>query len=356
MKEAYQRGKVLARGKEVFIGIDVHKESWQVTVRAEGEEFFTGRLPSEYHALKQIIHRLPKCHIKVAYEAGPCGFWLYDKLTADGIETTVVPPSLIPVESGNRVKTDKRDSRKLAHLLERNMLKAVHVLSEEDRADRELVRTRRQILEHRSDVLRQIKSKLLFHGIKIPVSCARTWTQKYVKWLKGLTFASEPLRIAFNYLIELCEYLTDQLIKINKQVLELAKSEKYSKKVQLLRSVPGIGILIGIEILVELQDVERFSSADKLAAYIGLTPSEYSTGQHVRQGRITRCGNKRVRTCAVEASWILITKDRLARKKYDRLKRMKGAKRAIIAIARNLMVRIRRILINNEPYAALTKR
>jgi transposase len=308
-------------------------------------------LPSYYHALERIIARFPKCRIKVAYEAGPCGFWLYDKLTAEGIETIVVPPSLIPVESGNRVKTDKRDSRKLAHLLERNMLKRVYVLSEADRADRELVRTRRQILEHRSDVLRQIKSKLLFHGIKIPFSCDRTWTKKYVNWLKGLTLESEQLRIAFDYLIELCEYLTAQLIGISKQVVELAKSEKYSKKVQLLRSVPGIGVLVAIEMLVELQDVERFSSADKLAAYIGLTPSEYSTGQYVRQGRITRCGNKRVRTCAVEACWILITRDPLVRKKYDRLKRMKGAKRAIIAIARNLMVKIRRILLNNEPYA-----
>jgi transposase len=308
-------------------------------------------LPSYYHALERIIARFPKCRIKVAYEAGPYGFWLYDKLTAEGIETIVVPPSLIPVESGNRVKTDKRDSRKLAHLLERNMLKRVYVLSEADRADRELVRTRRQILEHRSDVLRQIKSKLLFHGIKIPFSCDRTWTKKYVNWLKGLTLESEQLRIAFDYLIELCEYLTAQLIGISKQVVELAKSEKYSKKVQLLRSVPGIGVLVAIEMLVELQDVERFSSADKLAAYIGLTPSEYSTGQYVRQGRITRCGNKRVRTCAVEACWILITRDPLVRKKYDRLKRMKGAKRAIIAIARNLMVKIRRILLNNEPYA-----
>jgi transposase len=351
MKEDYQRKQVLARGKEAFIGIDVHKESWQVTVRAEGEEIFNGRLPSQYHALERIIARLPKCRIKVAYEAGPCGFWLYDKLTADGIETIVVPPSLIPVESGNKVKTDKRDSRKLSHLLERNMLKRVYVLNEEDQAYRELVRTRRQILEHRSDVLRQIKSKLLFHGIKIPFSCNRTWTKKYVTWLKGLTLESEQLRIAFDYLIELCEYLTAQLISISKRVLELSRSEKYGKKVQLLKSVPGIGTLIALEILVELPDIERFSSADKLASYIGLTPSEYSTGQYVRQGRITRCGNKRVRTCAVEACWILITRDPLVRKKYDKLKRMKGAKRAIIAIARNLMVRIRRILLDNEPYA-----
>ena len=282
MKEAYQKKEVLARNREVFIGIDVHKDSWQTTIRAEGEELFMGRLPSQYHALENLIARLPGCRTKVAYEAGPCGFWLYDRLTADGIDTTVVPHSLIPVESGNRVKTDKRDSRKLVHLLERNMLKKVYVLSEEDRADRELVRTRRQILEYRSDVMRQIKSKLLFHGIRIPFSSNRTWTKKYVNWLKGLSFQSEHLRMAFEYLIDLCEYLTAQLIGINKKVMELAKGEKYSKKVQILKSVPGIGTLIAIEMLSELQDVGRFSSANKLAAYIGLTPSEYSTGQYVR--------------------------------------------------------------------------
>ena len=110
-------------------------------------------MPSQYHSLERLIARFSKCRIKVAYEAGPCRFWLHDKLAADGIETIVVPPSLIPIESGKRVKTDKRDSRKLAHLLERNMLKRVYVLNEAERADRELVRTRRQILEHRSDVL-----------------------------------------------------------------------------------------------------------------------------------------------------------------------------------------------------------
>jgi transposase len=139
MRKAYQKGKVLAKGKDVYIGIDVHKEQWHVTVQVDGEEVFHGSMLSEYQSLRKLLERLKDCRIKVAYEAGPCGFWLYDKLSADGIETIVVPPSLIPVESGNKVKTDKRDSRKLAKLLQSNMLKKVHVLTEEDRANRELV-------------------------------------------------------------------------------------------------------------------------------------------------------------------------------------------------------------------------
>ena len=158
MKGELRNKKVLVRGKEVFIGVDVHKESWHVTARMEGEEVFHGGIPSQYHALWRLLDRFKDCKIKVAYEAGPCGFWLFDKLAQEGVEVLVVPPSLIPIESGNKVKTDKRDSRKLAKLLESSMLKRVYVLSEEDRVDREWLRTRRQIVEHRNEVARQIKS------------------------------------------------------------------------------------------------------------------------------------------------------------------------------------------------------
>lgn len=350
MKRTNQKKEILARGKTVYIGIDVHKESWHVTARTEGEEIFNGRMPSRYIALRSFFDRFKECIVKVAYEAGPCGFWLYDKLSQDCIETIVVPPSLIPIESGNKVKTDKRDSHKIAKLLENNMLKQVHVLTEEERAHRELVRTRRQIVNNRNDVARQIKSKLLFHGIKCPLPGKETWSKRYIKWLKELTLDRESLKTSFEYLMELYEYLTIQIISITRRVIKLSRIEKYRDKVDLLRTVPGIGYIIATELLVELQDIERFDSAEKIASYLGLTPSEYSTGQHVRQGRITRCGNSRARTCLVESSWFLIAKDPLMGRKYIKLKNRRGAKRAIIAIARNLIVRIRVMLLKNEPY------
>lgn len=350
MKKEYQKKENFTSSKAVYIGIDVHKDSWHVTFRSGDEEIFHGRLPSHYHALKRLFDRFCGCTIKGAYEAGPCGFWLYDKLTADGIETIVVPPSLIPLESGNRVKTDKRDSRKLAQLLERNMLKKVHVLTEEERAQRELVRTRRQLVEHRSDIARQIKSKLLFHGIESPFPARHAWSGLYLRWLKELSFTHKVLTLSLGYLIELYENVTVQIKKITRKVMELSRNNKYAQKIALLRSIPGVGMLVAIEILVELQDMKRFPSAEKIASYVGLTPSEYSTGQYTRQGRITRCGNKRVRTSLVEGSWILIYRDPIMRLKYERLKRRKGAKRAIIAIARHLIIRMRSILLSNEPY------
>jgi transposase len=350
MKKGYQEKGILARGKDVYVGIDVHKDNWHVTIRGEGEEILNVNMSSNYHALKKLLGRFQDCRIRVSYEAGPCGFWLYDRLTADGIDTIVAPPSLIPTESGNRVKTDKRDSRKLAWLLESNMLKRIYVLTEEERAHRELVRTRRQLVEHQCDVARQIKSKLLFYGVKSAFSGRSKWTKSYLTWLKGSIFKEEILNKSVKRLLELYEYLGEQIKEISKEAIALSRSEKYLSRVNLLRSVPGIGILSAMEILVELQDVERFNSARQIASYIGLTPSEYSTGQHIRQGGITRCGNKRVRTILVESSWILIGKDPYMQMKYRRLKNAKGGKRAIIAIARNLIIRLRKMLLTNEPY------
>ena len=350
MRGKNHREKIAVKGKEVFVGIDVHKESWQVTARVNGEELFHGRMASEYRILRGVLDRFEGGKIQVAYEAGPCGFGLHDQRREDGVEVMVVPPSLIPVESGNKVKTDKRDSRKLARLLEGNLLKRVYVLSEEDRADRELLRTRRQMVEHRNDVARQIKSKLLFYGVRSPFSEKGGWSKGFIRWIKELTLKWESVKVSFQSLIELYEYLTGQIMALNRKVAELSREDKYRERVKLLRSVPGIGVLIAMEILVEVQDMGRFRRAEELASYMGLTPSEFSTGQYIRQGRITRCGNKRVRTCLVESSWHLITKDPWMRRKYDRLKQWKGSKRAIIAIARTLIIRIRRILLNQEPY------
>lgn len=347
MKLKYQRKEELARGKRVSVGIDVHKDSWHVTALVEGEEMFNGRLPAEYRALDRLFRRFTDCSIKVAYEAGPCGFSLYDRLTENGIEALVVPPSLIPIESGNRVKTDRRDSSKLAELLDRKMLKRVHVLSEEQRRDRELLRTRRQLVNHRSSVMRQIKSKLLFHDIKAP--SGDRITQRYLKQLRTAT--EGVLQASFEVLINTCEFLTEQINKINREIAELAKSPEYSERMKLLQSIPGIGHLTAMEILVELQDVERFNSAKEIASYIGLTPSEYSTGQYVRQGRITSCGNKRIRSALVESSWILISRDLEMRARYMRIKAKRGGKRAIVAIARSLIIRIRKVLLSGQPYS-----
>jgi transposase len=125
MRGSNQSEKIGIRGKEVFVGIDVHKESWQVAAQVGGEEVFHGRIHSEYGSLRKVLNRFQDGKIRIAYEAGPCGFGLHDQLRRDGIEVIVVPPSLIPIESGNKVKTDKRDSQKLARLLESKPIRCI---------------------------------------------------------------------------------------------------------------------------------------------------------------------------------------------------------------------------------------
>ena len=132
--------------------------------------------------------------------------------------------------------------------------------------------------------------------------------------------------------------------------MELSRTDKYKARAELIRTAPGVGLLTGMEVLVELQEMGRFRSSEEIASYMGLTPSEYSTGEHIRQGRITRSGNWRVRNALIESSWILIGRDPWMRRTYLRLKSRKGAKRAIIALARKLIIILRSMVLRNMPY------
>ena len=192
MASKVKKNKINFKGKMVSIGIDMHKRSWRITALVEGDIVMAVTLARpNYNSFKKILAQFKGNYVRIAYEAGPAGFNLYDRLTEDGIECIVTPPSLIPTQSGSRVKTDKKDSLKLAKLLESNMLKKVWVLSAEERAHRQLVRTRRQIVNHRSDVMRQIKSLLLFHSIEIPFSSKQQWAG--FPSLKGLLINESQL-------------------------------------------------------------------------------------------------------------------------------------------------------------------
>jgi len=138
--------------------------------------------------------------------------------------------------------------------------------------------------------------------------------------------------------------------RLTSDVLKLAQEEKYAKRVSLLTTIPGIGPLSAMEILVKIQDITSFKTANALAAFLGLTPYQYSTGEHIRMGHITHAGNGRVRTTLVESSWLLIGKNPGLRSKYDRIKQRRGGKRAIVAVAKSLSVRMRRILLDQVPY------
>jgi transposase len=341
------------RGKHLFVGIDLHLKKWHVTIlREDGLTLFSNSIDGSWPALQGLLGRFFEASkISVVYEAGYFGFWLYDRLMEYGVEARVTPPNLIPTAAGDRVKTDRIDSAKLARRLRSDELKAVYVPTKEERAHRQVARRRRQLVEDRVRVQSRIKAHLRVNGVELPQESVGKWSLGYVDKLYAFRFEDRFEQESFKSLLEQYDFLSDQIGRQEALLRELSRSPKYEARVEILKSVPGIGWLSAMEVLLELQDVERFHSADALAAYVGLTPSQYSSGEKVRFGRITAQGKPTVRALLIRSAWSLIKKDALLQEKYQKLKVRAGAKRAIVAIARILVIRIRSILISKQPYA-----
>jgi len=336
--------------EELFVGIDIHKRTWHVTGQTADVELFSRSIPGKWEVLKKLLNRYKEYKISVVYEAGYFGFWLYDRLVDCGIDCIVTPPSLVPQEYGNKVKTDRRDSRKLSFLLAKGMLKRVWVPNKEELYHRQVSRRRRQLITDRVRTQNRIKSELQFHGIDIGEPEGK-WSRVYVENLHRIRFKNRWMQESFNRLLDLYDFLDKQVKEQTKLLKELSKTDLYQKRVEILQSVPGIGLIVAMEILLELQDVSRFRRAEQIAAYVGLTPSQYSSADKIRMGRITCIGKNSVRAALVEASWKLIKKDGVMQEKYERIKARAGGKRAIVAIARTLLLRTRRMLLDNTPYA-----
>ena len=333
----------------LYVGIDLHRVTWHVTIRTENCEVFSGGIPGSWEALKKLFQRYRNYQIRVVYEAGYFGFWLHDRIVAYGGECIVTPPSLIPQEYGNHVKTDRRDSRKLAYFLAKGLLKRVWVPTEEERYHRQVIRRRRQLVGDRVRVQNRIKAELRFYGIELPDVVGK-WTRGYVENLRRLRFNNRWMQESFQRLIEEYDFINEEVVKQTKVLRELAEEEPYRDRMKILRSAPGIGLIAGMEYLLELQNVERFQRSEQLAAYVGLTPSQYSSADKVRMGRITCIGKNTLRGTLVEVAWRVIAKDPAMRQKYDALKVRCGSKRAIVAIARIVLLRTRRMLIDRKPY------
>lgn len=229
------------------------------------------------------------------------------------------------------------------------MLKKIYVPTPEERGYRQVIRRRRQLIADRVRVQNRIKAELRFFGIDIgkPIG---PWSKIYLSNLKRVNLGDKWAQESYNRLIEEYEFLSNQVDKQTALLKELSQTQLYKEKVDILCSIPGVGIITAMEILLELQDVSRFRSAEQLAAYVGLTPSQHSSSDKVRMGRITGAGKNNLRAILVEAAWMLINKDKAMNKKYQSIKLRSGGKRAIVAVARSLVIRARRILLDKLPY------
>ena len=339
-------------GKEVFVGLEDSKSTWKIAVRSERMLIHQVSMEAKYPALIGYLrNKFPECAIHLIYEAGFKGFNLYDQLTADGIDCVVIPPHMVTEPKVSKVKTDKRDAKRLALVLENHDFKdPCYVPDKERREDRQVSRTLIAVQKDVVSTRNRIRKLLDFHGIEVPFD-KNEWGRKEFESLRKLPL-SEPVTIALNVLLAILETLWDQQTILRNYLRGLCKKERYRKAFQIARSLPGIGWFTAIRLILELgEDLSHFTNGKKIAGFVGLTSSEYSTGETERKGRITGMGSGFIRYCLIENSWVAIRKDQALLSKFSRVWRSSGSKKkAIVAVARVLIVRLRACIIAGTPY------
>jgi transposase len=348
----------VVKGKEVFVGLEDSKTTWKIAVRCENMLVHQAGMEAKYAVLRKFFdHRLPDCKIHVMYEAGFKGFNLFDRLIEDEIDCVVIPPHLVTEPKVNRIKTDKRDAKRLAYILEHHDFRdSCDVPDKERREDRQVSRT---LIAIQKDIIRtrcRIRMLIDFHGIEVPFKKAK-WGRSEFMALKNLPL-SEPLRISLEVLLMELEQLWAHRKTLTMALLGLCKKERYQKAFKIAKSVPGIGWYTAIRFVLEFgEDLRRFTSGKKIAGFVGLTPREHSTGETERKGRITGMGPSFIRATLIENSWAAVRKDQVLLAKFHRVWKATGSKKkAIVAVARMIIVRLRACIISGTPYAIGTVR
>jgi transposase len=288
-----------------WIGMDVHADKIQISVFRGNElepreEYETDADSRSMRRLLKKLSALPG-KVRCIYEAGPCGYVLQRFLSSNGISCDVAAPSLIPQRAGDRVKTDRRDAKKLGRLYRSGELTTVAIPEENQEAVRDLVRAREDALEDVRRKRHRLEKFLLRHGYRYRDS--RPWTLAHSKWLGGICFEDAFLKTVFDEYRISVEQAEDQLQRLSLAVAEVSTTVEYKKPTEFQMTLRGIQTLTAMTILSEFGDLRRFGSAREFMAAIGLVPSEFSSGAKTRRGSITKTGNAHVRRVLVEAAW-----------------------------------------------------
>jgi transposase len=291
-----------------YIGLDVHKETIAVAVARAGRAApeSRGEIANKPKAVSKLVERLNQEFdgelLLFCYEAGPCGYGLYRRLLELGHECQVVAPSLVPRRPGERVKTDRRDARKLAQALRSGDLTAVWVPDEEQEAMRDLTRARDDLKAQERKARQQLNAYVLRHGHAWPSNRAR-WTQTHYHWLESLTFAHDWQQVVLQEYIDAVKEASRRVADITAQMERVLPQWSLAPVVDSLVALRGIDKLAAMVLLAELGDISRFESPKQLMAYLGLVPSEHTSGSRRRQGAITKTGNGHARRMLVESAW-----------------------------------------------------
>jgi len=287
-----------------YVGIDAHKKDLFVAMLVDAAKApVSWQLANEPKAVRRLVRKLEReapGPVRVFYEAGPCGYALQRQMTTARVTCEVVAPALIPRQPGERVKTNRRDARKLAELGRAGLLTAVHPPSPEDEAVRDLARARDDAREDLQRCRHRLGKLLLRRGLHY---AGRNWTRGHRAWLESLTWAHAAERAVLDDYLLAIDHTEARLLELDARLGELAERDPYREPVGWLRCFRGIDTLTAMLILAELHHVQRFASAPALMAYLGLVPGEHSSGDRHRRGRITRTGNALVRRLLVETAW-----------------------------------------------------
>lgn len=335
-------------GKKVYLGIDVHKKTYAVTAICEGLVAKKDALPADPIKLINYCQKyFPGAQIESTYETGFCGFHLHRVLENHGIQNRVVHAAGIEIAAGDRVKTDKKDSKKLATHLSMGRLKGIHVPTKEREDFRALTRARDNFVNHRRRWACQIKSMLFQHGL-IPYDDERIVSEKWIKSLADLPMSDEVRYVVEEYAATWL-HLTAKIKALDEKIASQAAKDGILDEIY--RSVPGIGATSARVLANELGDTSQFQNEGQLFKYVGLTPTEHSSGEHVRQGHISRQGKPIIRKILVQAAWKAIRIDPDLKEIYERIAQRAGGKRAIVGIARRLIGRIRSCIRTGSMYS-----
>lgn len=307
--------------RSMFVGLDVHKDTIDVSIAEgdrQGEVRHYGVIASDLEALKKVVRALrrPGRQLHFVYEAGPCGFGIYRYLTQHGEDCAVVSPSMIPRRSGDRVKTDRRDSGLLARLHRAGELRAIYVPDISDEALRDLVRAREDAVMLATQAKQRLKAFLLRQGHRYPGR--EGWTRPHRQWLAALHFTTAAQHIALQEYRDTIDETERRLDRLTEQLRQLVPGWRWAPVVAALQALRGISFVTAVTIVAEIGDLTRFAHPRELMAYLGLVPSEYSSGPTVRRGAITKAGNPHVRRLLAEAAWAYQGAPRIGRRHADR--------------------------------------
>lgn len=314
-----------------YVGLDVHQDSIQVCVLSgcgTGSEEF--RVGGDGRGVSRLVRRLKKLggEVQCAYEAGPTGYALQRHLELEGLGCLLAAPSLIAVQPGARVKTDRRDARKLAEQLRAGMLTPVRPPSPSQEAVRDLCRCREDAREDLMRARHRLSKMLLRRGLVY--RAGQNWTHKHRRWLLSLAWEHAAEGAVFGDYLQAIEHLEERLRGLEAALEEQAAADPYREPVAWIRCFRGFDTVNAMTVVAELFDAERFRSPRQLMAYLGLVPSEHSSGATRRQGGITKSGNRHVRRVVINAAWHCRHRPRVG---VALRKRREGQPKAIIALA-----------------------